>query len=158
AAKHYGYEDHPYDALLEGYEPGVRTAHLQKLFGELRPRLVELVRRIGEAPPIDDALLHQHYDGQKQRAFARKLAAAIGYDFERGRIDEAEHPFCITFASTDVRITNAYDEDYLARGIFGCLHETGHALYEQGSPPRFDHAPLEGGCSAGVHESQSRLW
>lgn len=154
----HGYEEHPYDALLEGYEPGMRTSRLRPLFQGLRGRLVELVRRVAEAPQLDDAPLRQVFEVSRQREYVQGLAGALGYDFNRGRIDQSEHPFCISMSTRDVRITNAFDEDFLGRSIFGTLHETGHALYEQGSPERFLHGPLEGGCSMGVHESQSRLW
>ena len=158
AASCYGYEEHPYDALLEGYEPGLRTSTLRPLFEGLRGRLTDLVRRLAAAPQVDDRLLHQPFDVARQREFVHRLAREIGYDFDHGRIDESEHPFCISFSTRDVRITNAYDTNYLGRSIFGVLHETGHALYEQGSPDSWVHGPLEGGASMGVHESQSRLW
>ncbi len=158
AAGCYGYEDHPYDALLEGYEPGMRTAELRPLFASLRGPLVDLVRRLSQAPQLDDTLLRQRFDVGRQREYVHRLAGQIGYDFSRGRIDETEHPFCTSFSTRDVRITNAYDENYLGRSVFGSLHETGHAIYEQGSPQHWVHGPLEGGCSMGVHESQSRLW
>jgi len=158
AAGCYGYEEHPYDALLEGYEPGMRTRELRPLFENLRAPLVDLVQRVSQAPQLEDAPLRQHFQVDRQRAYIHRLAAEIGYDFSRGRIDETEHPFCTSFSTRDVRITTAYDEGYLGRALFGTLHETGHALYEQGSPERWVHGPLDGGCSMGVHESQSRLW
>lgn len=154
----YGYDEHPYDALLETYEPGLRTARLKPLFEAMRPKLVDLVQRIGERPKIDDAILRKHFPVPQQKEFIHRLAREVGYDFDHGRIDVAEHPFCISFSSLDVRITNAYDERFIGRSVFGCLHETGHALYEQGSPAEYLHGPLEGGCSMGIHESQSRLW
>jgi carboxypeptidase Taq len=82
----------------------------------------------------------------------------LGYDFERGRVDKTHHPFMTSFSIGDVRITTRVKEDYLGELLFSNIHESGHAMYEQGNDPAFEGTPLAGGTSAGVHESQSRLW
>ena len=150
--------DHPYDPLLDNYEPGMKTAQVQELFADLRAHQVELVQEIAERPPIDDSPLHENYPEEGQRAFGEKVIEAFGYDFDRGRQDKAPHPFSIDFAIDDVRITTRFKEDYLSTGLFATLHEAGHAMYEQGVDPDLARTPLADGTSLGIHESQSRLW
>lgn len=157
-AEHRGYPDHPYDALLEEHEPGMTTHEVRRLFAELRPGLQELLQAIRTAPQVDASFLERRYPRPGQEAVCRRLAADLGYDFRRGRLDPTEHPFCISFSVRDVRITNRYREDRLATALFGTLHEVGHALYEQGMPEEFEDTPLRGAPSLGFHESQSRLW
>lgn len=158
-AEHRGYQEHPYDALLDEYEPGLKTGTVRRLFAELGPPLVDLVGRIRESGvQLDDSVLNQSFPKERQIELAHEVTAEIGYDFRHGRLDLAEHPFCSSSSSQDVRITNRYDEGRLASSIFGALHEAGHALYELGSPPAFDHTPLRGSNSMGFHESQSRFW
>ncbi len=157
-ADYYGYQEHIYDALLEGYEPGCTTSQITQIFSALRPHLVDLVSRIKAKGPNDHSLLTQTFPIATQRLFTRQISTDMGYDWSRGRTDDVIHPFCASFSTRDVRITNIFIEDELSRGIFGAMHETGHALYEQGSPARWIHSPLEGGASMGWHESQSRLW
>jgi len=160
AAEALGYEDHPYDALLDGFEPGARKAHLEAMFAGIRSELVPLVRDVLEAAGDEDraALLHGDFDEAAQDAFGRRVATDLGYDWKRGRQDRTVHPFCITLNSGDVRVTTRFDAKWLAPALFGTIHETGHALYEQGVDPRYARTPLSGGVSMGVHESQSRLF
>ena len=87
-----------------------------------------------------------------------KSPQSIGYDTNRGRQDEAAHPFCTNFSRDDVRITTRYDARFLPMSLYASMHEAGHAMYEQGSPVAYEGTPLAGGTSLGVHESQSRLW
>ena len=157
-AEHRGYEDHPYDALLDLYERGARTRQVTAFFAELRERLVPLARRIIEAAGEPDSLLNQLYPIPAQETASRRLAEKIGYDFRSGRIDPTAHPFATAMSRTDVRITTRYNAQEPAQALFAALHETGHALYEQGMPEDFERTPLRGGASLGVHESQSRLW
>jgi carboxypeptidase Taq len=166
----YGTEPgaHPYDALLFQFEPGMTAARLQVLFAELRGGILPLLRRIvagGRQP--DAGFLTRSYDADKQRAFALGVAQEFGYDLRRGRLDASPHPFEISFTRDDVRMTTRYQENFLPGALFGVLHETGHALYEQGVDPaltRSAHATdflglyAVGGASYGAHESQSRLW
>ncbi len=157
-AEFYGYKDHIYDAMLEYYEPGTTVAQLDKVFSELRPHLVSLVSRIKEAKAESHDLWKQKYPIKNQRIFANLISSAMGYNWNNGRTDDVIHPFCCSFSTQDVRITNTYKEYEPTRSLFTALHETGHALYEQGSPECWQHTPLEGGTSMGWHESQSRLW
>ena len=154
-----GYKEHIYDALLEGYEPGARQAEVAAMFAEMRPGLVALTQAVAASKhPVDDSLLHGDFPVQKQREITLQLVQAIGFDLQRGRQDEAAHPFCANFSRDDVRITTRFDPNFLAQAIYASLHEAGHAMYEQGSPPEYEASPLGGGASLGVHESQSRLW
>src|SRR5690606_24561640 len=105
-----------------------------------------------------DSVLHQPLDIAKQREFALWAARNIGFDFQRGRQDEAVHPFAMGLNRTDVRITTRYYPSFFNPALFGTLHEAGHGMYEQGSPAHLAGTPLEGGTSLGVHESQSRMW
>ncbi len=159
AAEALGYEDHPYDALLDGYEPGAKKARLEAMFEELKKGIVPMIRRISERG--DDgraAVLRGDFDEAAQEKFGEEVVTAFGYDWDRGRQDRTVHPFCINFGPNDVRITTRFDPEWLSPALFGTMHETGHALYEQGVDPRYARTPLSGGTSMGVHESQSRMW
>ncbi len=150
--------DHPYDPLLDYFEPGMKTSDVKAVFDELRPRQVELVREITErGTPVDDAVLHQDYDEGKQWDFGVEVIKALGYDFDRGRQDRAAHPFTTEFGIGDVRITTRFDPKYLGTALFGTIHEAGHAMYGQGMSPSLDRTHLLNGASYGVHESQSRM-
>ena len=157
-AEALGYEEEPYDALLEEYEPGLTTQEVASTFATLRDDLVPLVDAIDAAPQIDDAPLHGSFPQEKQRAFGEQVLADLGYDFDRGRQDVSAHPFTTSFAPSDVRITTRYDESFLPSALFSTIHEGGHALYEQGIDSALARTPLADGASLGVHESQSRLW
>jgi len=157
-ANYYGYEDQMYDALLDQYEPGMKTAEVAQVFNELRPGLVKLVQDIAAAPPIDDTPLRRDFDPAGQKAFGETIIRKMGFDFERGRQDVAVHPFCTSFGRNDVRITTRFDKNWLPCALMGTIHETGHALYEQGFDPKDDDTPLSDATSLGFHESQSRLW
>ncbi len=148
----------PLDVFIDHSDPGMTAARMDELFQELRGFLRPMVQAIAAQPPVDDSCLRQHYPVEGQRTFGEMVAACYGYDFRRGRQDLAPHPFMIKIAQGDVRITTRYREDDLAIGLFSTLHETGHALYEQNIHPRLADTPLDHGVSAGVHESQSRLW
>lgn len=154
-----GYAEHPYDALLEEYEPGMTRAAVASAFAALRRELVSLVEAIADAQPVDDRLLHVPVERRAQWDFGVHVARALGYDFERGRQDYSTHPFSTAFGPPfDVRITTRIAEDFWPTGFFGTLHEVGHALYEQGIDPLLARTPLADGASLSVHESQSRLW
>jgi carboxypeptidase Taq len=157
-AEAYGYEDRAYDALLDQYEPGMKTAEVEKVFDELRPGLVGLVKDLAAAPPVSDTVLRRDFAENQQKAFGEFIVAKMGYDFGRGRQDKAVHPFCTSFGRNDVRITTRYDRNWLPCALMGTIHETGHALYEQGFDPKDDFTPLSNAASLGFHESQSRLW
>jgi len=154
-----GYEDHPYDALLDNYERGMRTRDLRALFARLRPKLVDLAARAADrAATMPSDLLAGDFPVDQQIAFNRKVAEDIGFDFDAGRIDTTTHPFCSRIAPGDVRMTTRYRTDDFTGSLFGILHESGHGLYEQGIPSDRFGTPVGASVSLGVHESQSRLW
>ncbi len=151
--------DHVYDALLDDFEPGMKTTEAKAVFDELLPEQVALVQDIvGRGTPVDDAAVRQDFDLEKQWDFGHEVAQALGYDFERGRQDKSVHPFTTGFGSGDVRITNRLDPQFLNTALFGTMHEAGHAMYEQGVASELDRTPLGEGASLGIHESQSRMW
>lgn len=154
-----GYEKHPYDALIEEYEKGATVEHLDILFGDVRQQLVAFAKEIREkGKPSDKGFLNRHYDRQKQWDFGIELLNQMGYDFEAGRQDISEHPFTTIFSPKDVRVTTRIEEDNPIEMIGGCVHEGGHALYEQGLNPEYYGLPLGMATSLSIHESQSRLW
>lgn len=169
AAIGYAHEHgHPYDAMLLRYEPGMTVARLKPLLDELKAGLSPLLEQVvGSGVKMPVAILHGDYPVDQQKAFCYAIAQTLGYDMERGHFGEAPHPFEISFTRQDVRITNRYQSNYLAGGLFGMLHEAGHALYEQGVDPQLNRTALAtdflsqyavGGVTFGAHESQSRLW
>ena len=151
-------KEHPADALIDISDEGMTAERVRTLFAELRERLVPLVAAIAERPIPDDSCLKGTFPADKQRAFGEHVIGGLGFDFDRGRQDRSAHPFMTSFGIDDVRITTRFDEGDLRSGLFGTIHEAGHAMYEQGINRAFAGTPLAGGVSSGVHESQSRLW
>lgn len=159
AAEHLGYQDHIYNALLDQYETGATQADVAVMFSDMKPHLIALTKATAEgSTPVDDSIMHGDFPVDKQRTLTKNIVQAIGYDMSRGRQDEAAHPFCTNFSRDDVRITTRFDPKYLSMSIYASMHEAGHAIYEQGSPAKYEGTALSGGASLGVHESQSRLW
>lgn len=152
-----GYE-HIADPLIDGSDYGMKVSSVRAIFAELREQLVPMVQAITAQPPVDESFLHRHYPEAQQLAFGEEVIKRLGYDFTRGRQDKTHHPFMTRFAHGDVRITTRSREDDVTDAFFTTLHETGHGLYEQGVSANLDGTPLAHGASAGVHESQSRLW
>jgi carboxypeptidase Taq len=150
--------DHPADPFVDEVDPGMSVADVRALFGELQQQLVPLVRSIVEQPQPNDDFLRQPFDEETQLQFGRRVIETLGYDFSRGRQDRTHHPFMTRFGAGDVRITTRVRPEELTEALFSTIHEAGHALYEQNIRPEYDGTPLGGGVSAGVHESQSRLW
>jgi carboxypeptidase Taq len=158
-AQAVGYKVHPYDALLDEYEPGATAAEIETVFARLSAELVPLIESIGKSQRKPDAeILKRDYPVELQKVFARSAAAAIGFDFAAGRIDVTTHPFCSGIGPGDCRITTRYNPRFFNESFFGTLHEAGHGIYEQGLDPERYGAPLGSFCSLGIHESQSRLW
>ena len=157
-AEALGYEDRAYDALLDEYEPGMKTAEVETIFKDLRTDLVPIVQDIQRASAPENGFLFEHFDHQKQWDFGMDVLKDFGYDFDRGRQDVSAHPFTTSFSITDVRLTTRIQENFFPTGLFGTLHEAGHGLYEQGVDLSLDRTPLSEGASLGMHESQSRLW
>ncbi|KIL48886.1 peptidase M32 [Jeotgalibacillus alimentarius] len=154
--EYWGYEENPYNTLLDMFEPGVTVDVLDQVFGRVREAIVPLVKGI-EASTVkpDTAFIYKHFPKESQKEFSIHVLKELGYDFEAGRLDETVHPFATGLNTGDVRITTRYDEDDFRGAIFGTIHECGHALYEQNIDPALTGTPLSGGTSMGIHESQS---
>jgi len=154
-----GYSDSPYNALLDPFEPRETVTGLNRVFEELRGPLVDLIGRIaGSSRKAPVEILERNYPAAAQEKLSREAAARIGFDFSAGRLDTSVHPFCTDIGPGDVRMTTRYDEKYFGDAFFGVLHETGHALYEQGLPGEHWGTPCGSAISLGIHESQSRMW
>ncbi len=153
-----GYQHHPYNALMNDYDKGLTVAIVDKVFTDLRPELSALLDTIKNKTQVDDSFLQQHFDKDRQWQFGLELLKQMHFDFEAGRQDISEHPFTINFNNKDVRITTRIDENDFGNMAWSCLHEGGHALYEQGLPAEEYGLPLSEYCSLSIHESQSRLW
>ncbi|MEI8279580.1 MAG: carboxypeptidase M32 [Bacteroidota bacterium] len=154
----YGYEHHPYDALMDEYEKGATVAMLEPVFTMVKEQLPCLLKKIEDAQQVNDAFFDQYYPKQQQWDFSIEVLKKMGYDFEAGRQDISEHPFTTSFAPTDVRITTRVDEHNFASLLWSSIHEGGHALYEQGLPEKEYGMPICNATSLSIHESQSRLW
>jgi len=150
--------EHPYDALLDDFEPGMKTSEVKTIFNNMRPKQVELIKTISNKPQVDNSFLHQSFDEKKQWDFGVEVITKFGYDWNRGRQDKAHHPFTTGFGLDDVRITTRVDPNFFNTMLFGTMHECGHALYGLGIGRNLDYTGLDGGASLAVHESQSRMW
>jgi carboxypeptidase Taq len=146
------------DPMIDDYDAGMTTASVEELFAALRRELVPIVRAICDQPAADATCLRGTFAEGSQLDFTIMVAKRLGYDFERGRLDKTHHPFCSKFSAGDVRITTRVDEADIGQALFSTIHECGHAMYEQGIAAALAGTPLGSGTSAGVHESQSRLW
>ncbi|MCL2819490.1 MAG: carboxypeptidase M32 [Oscillospiraceae bacterium] len=153
----YGYEKHPYDALLDDYEKGATVEMLDGFFSALREKIVPLLKDImekGEQPKE----IKGTFDLEKQRAMMPWLTEFTGYDRSRGKVGEVEHPFCITVSRNDVRITTKYHKESLLSSVYSIIHECGHAIYEQNMLEEMERYAIADCASMGMHESQSRLY
>jgi carboxypeptidase Taq len=150
--------DHVADPLIDDMDQGMTTASIRRLFAGLRSELVPIVRAISEQAAADDHCLQGFFAESAQFDFNLAVVKQIGYDLDRGRLDKTHHPFCTKFSAGDVRITTRVYENDVGQALFSTVHEAGHALYEQGVSRTLEGTPLGSGASAGVHESQSRLW
>ncbi len=158
-ANYVGYDKNPYDALLDMYEPGLKTSELEIIFDELVKNLSPLVKKL--ASNNQKSILRgtdKTYSVDSQIKIANYVLGLMGYDFEGGRMDVSSHPFTSTLGLGDVRITNRYKNNDFIESIMVAMHEGGHAIYDQGVNPDYFETPLDGGVSLGIHESQSRFW
>jgi carboxypeptidase Taq len=153
-----GHAGERYDALLDGYEPGLTVARLTPVLMRLKEGLVPMVRALAGAPQPDDVLSGRRFEAGAQLRFTRRVLEEMGFDFGAGRQDESIHPFSGGTHPRDVRLTTRVDEEQLPRGVLASIHEGGHGLYEQGFLESDHRTPLAAAPSAGLHESQSRLW
>jgi len=158
-ASHRGYQHHPYDALLDLYEPGMTVQELDPLFTQLANSTRELLEIVASSVKKPDRkILEMYFPAENQLQAAREIIGAMGFDFTAGRIDSSAHPFCTSFATTDVRLTTRINEYDLRSCLFGLIHEAGHGLYEQGMRADFNGTFAREGASMGIHESQSLFW
>lgn len=153
-----GYEHHPYDALLNEYEPGLTTATLEPLFKGVKKDLSKLIQKINKAGQVPSDFLTGHFDKDKQWQLGLDLLRNMGYDFDSGRQDISTHPFSTNLGPGDTRITTRIDEADFSNMTWSCIHEGGHALYEQGLSKEDYGLPTGSYISLSIHESQSRLW
>ena len=153
-----GYNNHPYDVLLDKYEPNLTTNDVDLIFNDVKDNLVPFITKITQNNKIDDSFFYQNFDWQKQWDFGIDLLKKMGYDFDSGRQDISAHPFSSHFSPEDARVTTRIDKNNLSEMIWSCIHEGGHALYEQGLLAENYGTPLGNSISLGIHESQSRLW
>ncbi|PIM51112.1 carboxypeptidase M32 [Roseateles chitinivorans] len=144
-----------YDALLDQYEPGMRSAEVDRVFGDLRQWLPGLIRQVMERQ-AGDSLVHPQgpFPAAAQRALGLDAMKLLGFDFEAGRLDESAHPFC-GGVPEDVRMTTRYRDDSFLQSLTGTIHETGHGRYEQNLPREWLGLPVARARSMGLHESQS---
>ena len=153
-----GFDKHPYNALMNDYDKGLTVDTVDTLFTSLRPQLSTLLQTISEQPQVECSFLYQHFKKEKQWDFGIEILKLMQFDFEAGRQDISEHPFTTNFNSNDVRVTTRVDENDFGNMLWSCIHEGGHALYEQGLPADEYGLPLGEYCSLSIHECQSRLW
>lgn len=153
-----GYENHPYDALIQEFDKGLNVKILDNLFETLKPKLKAILKKVENCQQVDNAFLYQQFEKEKQWDFGIQVLKNMHYNFNAGRQDVSEHPFTTNFSSKDVRVTTRIDENDFNNMLWSCIHEGGHALYEQGLPETEYGLPLGEYCSLSIHESQSRLW
>lgn len=157
-ADYLGYKDHPYDALLDQYEPNMTTKEVSRIFADLKTSVVDLLKKISHVKQIDDSFLHGNFAHDKQLDFAHLILKDMGYGLDHGRLDISSHPFSSASHPSDSRITTRFHKTSLISCVSVILHEAGHALYEMGLPAEHYGSPLGDAISLGIHESQSRWW
>jgi carboxypeptidase Taq len=159
-ARAYGYKKEIYDPLLDDYEPYMTVAELDPIIDELRAGLVKIEKTIlSSKKSIDTRFLNRRYPEAAQEALCREVMKIMGVEGNASRLDRSAHPFCVGISPpNDVRITTRYDERYMPQALYGVIHESGHALYEQGTDEKKFGTPLAESVSLGIHESQSRFW
>lgn len=153
-----GYKSHPYDALMDDYEPGLTTVKVEQVFDDVKKNLAIFFEKIKDQPQPDQSFFDNKFEGGKQLDLCHDLITDLGYDWRAGRLDLSEHPFSTSFNARDARITTRVNESDLRESVWGSIHETGHALYELGLPVSEYGLPSGSPISLSIHESQSRLW
>lgn len=153
-----GYTEHPYDALLDLYEPEMTTSKLSSLFGRLKPALTAFVKQIGQHPLPNQQFLHDDFPHDKQIQFSHEILRAMGFDPSTSRLDLSNHPFCVGIHPSDTRMTTHVNTNFPGSCIFSVIHEGGHGLYNMGHPAAHFGSPLCESVSMGIEESQSRFW
>jgi len=158
-ANHIDPNKSPYDVLMDIYERDLTMAQVDPIFGRLKAELVPLIKAIQESSYQPDvSFLQGEFPIAKQEALGRTISEELGFDFNKGRMDVSVHPFCGGGDATDVRITTRYGRDNFMESLFAVIHETGHAMYEQGRMERDRALPVSEALTTGIHESQSLFW
>lgn len=157
-ADYLGYEKHPYNALLDEYEPEMTVDQLDPLFADLGTHLKSLLDAISKKKAPNTKFLHGKFSHTKQMEFGKFILEKMGFDFDHGRLDLSTHPFSVAMHPTDSRITTRMHTTSVFDCISAVLHEGGHALYEMGLLPDYYGSPIGEAISLGIHESQSRFW
>jgi carboxypeptidase Taq len=153
-----GPTSHPYNNLLDAFEPGATVEMLDPVFDELQVGTQNVMKRVAAAKDVDNSIVFQHYPSQEQQTFATDVIQQLGFSLHTGRVDLSAHPFCTSFTSHDVRLTTRVRTNDIRSCLFGLIHEAGHGMYEQGIAAEFQRTPCGGGASMGIHESQSLFW
>lgn len=157
-AEYIGFKEHPYDALLDTFEPDTTSEEVGELFIRVKKEIQSLLKKIMASKQVDDSCLHGNFSSEKQLSFGKVLLEAMGYDLEKGRLDLSTHPFSMAIHPSDSRVTTRIHHSSLFDSLSAVLHEGGHSLYEMGLMPEYYGSPLCEAVSLGIHESQSRLW
>lgn len=156
---YWGYEGNKYNTLLDKYEPGITVEILDKLFGELKIALIDLLEKIKNSNvKIDSSILCGDFNIESQKNLSHEVINTIGFNLNRGRLDESVHPFTIEFSPRDIRLTTNYNKNELTYALYSSIHEAGHGIYEQNINEDLKGTGLRGGVSMGIHESQSRFY
>jgi carboxypeptidase Taq len=150
-------EGDPYDIVLDDYEPGMKTSEVEAIFDRLKERLVPLIQAVVESEAVDDSCLHGTFSHESQRRVSMAILESWGMTEDAWRLDDTVHPFEVSLANNDIRLTTRFDDDNV-HGILSCLHEFGHGLYEHQVEPSYARTSLADGVSSAIHESQSRMW
>ncbi|MBR0051945.1 MAG: carboxypeptidase M32 [Firmicutes bacterium] len=152
-------EKDPYDHLLNEYEEGLTKETCDRFFATLKERLVPLIHKVGEMPPVDTSCIKGYFLQADQEKLAHWLMRTMAMDLDHIGLSSTEHPFTTSFGSNhDVRITTHYYPENVSFSMYSVVHEGGHALYDSGSADEFAYTALDGGVSMGIHESQSRFY
>ncbi|SCK04450.1 Putative metalloprotease ypwA [uncultured Clostridium sp.] len=156
---YWGYEGDKYNTLLEKYERGLTVEKLDKVFGELRDGIVEILENIKKSKKtIDTNILKGNFDILKQKDLSLCILQKMGFDLEAGRLDVSVHPFTTNMGNKDVRLTTNYHKDEFTSALFSTIHEGGHGIYEQNISDDLENTGLNIGASMAIHESQSRFY
>jgi carboxypeptidase Taq len=151
--------DEPYDALLDDYEPGMKAAEVREVFDVLKPELIGLVRAVAEhQEQVDNSFLKGSFAAERQRDLSLAVLERLGFEHESWRLDTTAHPFAMSLATSDIRLTTRFKDHDVSDALFSTMHEFGHGIYERSVDPAFERTPLCRGASMSLHESQSRLW
>ncbi len=155
-AEHLGYEENPYDALIDDFEPDTKASFIKPIFDKLKVATIDLLDKI-ENSSFEPKKLNLNVPIETQKEFNKYLLEVIGFDFDYQRIDESEHPFTISISPNDVRITTKYEQTNFMDTVLSTIHEAGHSFYERNIDKALMDTNLYDGISMGIHESQSRI-